>query len=211
MTGGVHLVKGGDDVLREQAVVQLVDRLVADGDRSLLLEEFAGDQYDLAEVVDAAQTLPFLTDRRVVVARHLARFSNKDSLAPLLTYLADPSPTTGLVLVWERPPTPNAKQANLPPTLTKAVTAAGGVVVTADAPTGRDRDGWVADQLSEAGLRVDGAARRRIVDQLGEDGGALVELAERLVGIHGPGASLGVADVEPFLGEAGGVPPWELT
>jgi DNA polymerase-3 subunit delta len=211
VTNGVHLVKGADDVLREQAVAELVDRLVADGDRSLLLEEFSGDQYELAAVVDAAQTVPFLTERRIVVARHLSRFSNKDTLAPLLSYLDDPAPTAALVLVWERPPTAGAKLANLPPTLTKAVTAAGGAVVSADAPTGRDRDGWVAERLSEAGLRVDGAARRRIVDQLGEDSGALVELAERLVGIHGPGASLGVADVEPFLGEAGGVPPWELT
>jgi DNA polymerase-3 subunit delta len=211
VTSGVYLVKGADDVLREQAVVQLVDRLVAGGDRSLLLEEVSGDQYELAAVVDAAQTLPFLTDRRVVVARHLARFSNKDTLAPLLAYLDDPAPTSALVLVWERSPSPTAKLANLPPTLTKAVAAAGGEVITADAPSGRDRDGWVAERLSEAGLRVDGAARRRIVEQLGEDGGALIELAERLVGIHGPRASLGLADVEPFLGEAGGVPPWELT
>ena len=32
-----------------------------------------------------------------------------------------------------------------------------------------------------------------------------------LTGSFGPGARLGVADVEPYLGEAGGVPPWELT
>jgi DNA polymerase-3 subunit delta len=32
-----------------------------------------------------------------------------------------------------------------------------------------------------------------------------------LVGSYGPGARLGVDEIEPFLGEAGGVPPWELT
>jgi DNA polymerase III subunit delta len=50
-----------------------------------------------------------------------------------------------------------------------------------------------------------------VAQQLGEGAGAVVELAERLVGVHGPGARLGVDEVRPWLGEAGGVPPWELT
>ena len=35
--------------------------------------------------------------------------------------------------------------------------------------------------------------------------------ARRPRAAYGPGARLGADDVEPFLGEAGGVPPWELT
>ena len=49
-------------------------------------------------VVDAAQTPPFLTDHRVVVAREIGRF-NADDVAPLVAYLSDPLPTTHLVLV----------------------------------------------------------------------------------------------------------------
>jgi DNA polymerase-3 subunit delta len=50
-----------------------------------------------------------------------------------------------------------------------------------------------------------------IVEILGEDAGALVGVIERLVGTFGAGATLSAADVEPYLGEAGGVPPWALT
>ena len=32
-----------------------------------------------------------------------------------------------------------------------------------------------------------------------------------LRGAHGTGQRLGVDDIEPFLGEAGGVPPWDFT
>jgi len=58
------------------AVIDLVDALVADGDRSLMVEEveITGEKKDdraaqLAALVDAAQTPPFLTPRRIVVGR----------------------------------------------------------------------------------------------------------------------------------------------
>lgn len=225
---GVWIVRGSDDVLRGEAVSTLVDRLVGDGDRSLLVTEFAGPDFELSAAMDAAQTMPFLTDRRIVVVRHLGRFGGgaasadgepgeeplaeeAGSLDALFGYLRQPSPTTALVAVWEKVPLPGHRSRPFPPKLTKAVKAAGGEVVATDAPGGRGAEAWVADQLTEHGLRLDADARRLVVDRLGEDTGALVGLMERLLGVFGPGAKLASADVEPFLGEAGGVPPWELT
>lgn len=208
--GSVRLVKGSDEVLREEAVAALVDTLVGDGDRGLLVDEHAGPDYELAAVVDAASTMPFLTDRRVVVARHLGRFPNADALRPLLDHLAAPLDSTDLVLVWERGPEPGSRLGGVPPTLSKAVKAAGGEVVDTDPPA-KDRAAWVTAQLGAHDVTVDRAAASLIAGQLGEAAGAVVELAERLAGVHGPGARLGVDDVRPWLGEAGGVPPWELT
>lgn len=208
--GSIRLVKGSDDVLREETVVGLVDRLVGDGDRGLLVDEHAGPDYELEAVVDAASTLPFLTERRVVVARHLGRFSNADALKPLLNYLTAPLDTTDLVLVWERSPEPGTRLGNVPPTLTKALKAADAEVVEGDPPA-KNRETWVVAQMAAHEVKVDKAAASLIASQLGEAAGAVVELAERLVGVHGAGARLGVDDVRPWLGEAGGVPPWELT
>lgn len=213
----VRLVKGSDDVLRGEAATEAIDEAVGDLDRSLAVDEFDLDHQKLAAAVDAAQTPPFLTDHRVVVVRRLGRFSKKDEVAPLLEYLADPLPTTALVLVWE--PTalrsanedgePIAGRPQLPAPLTKAVTEAGGVVIDPSPP--RKVAGWLADQLRDADLRVDAKARDRIEATIGEDAGAVVGIIERLRGAFGPGAALGVEEVEPFLGQAGGVPPWELT
>lgn len=208
--GSITLVKGSDDVLREEAVTGLVDRLVGDGDRGLLVDEHSGPEYELAAVVDAANTLPFLTDRRIVVARHLQRFTNAEALRPLLDHLASPVDTTDLVLVWERSPEPGARTAKLPPSLSKAVKDAGGEVLDADPPA-RNREAWIAEQMGHHDLHLDRGAIGLVAEQLGENGGAVVELAERLVGIHGAGARLRADDVRPWLGEAGGVPPWELT
>lgn len=217
MTAPVHLLKGGDDVLRGDALSHLVDELVGDDDRSLVLDEFDLDQTTLGSAIDAAQTPPFLTDRRIVVVRRFGRFSKNDEVAGLLDYLADPLPTSVLVLVWEKPVNPTdtgdvaAKSPRIPPNLTKAVAAAGGEVHETDAPAGRNLPAWVAEQLKEAGLDVDAAARDRIVSVLGEDAGSIVGLVERLKAAYGAGDRLRVDDVEPYLGQAGGVPPWELT
>lgn len=217
MSAGVHLLKGSDDVLRGQAMTTLLDELVADGDRSLLVDEFDLDLVRLGAAIDAAQTPPFLTERRIVVVRRFGRFSKKEDVAELVDYLADPLDTTALVLVWEKAVKPTdtgesvSQKPMVPQSLTKAIDAAGGKVHDTDAPSGRGLAGWVGEQLAASGLKVDPRARDRITETLGEDAGALVGLIERLEGAYGPDAKVSVDDLEPFLGPAGGVPPWELT
>jgi DNA polymerase-3 subunit delta len=196
------LVGDDESILRAKAH-DLVHELVADGDRSLLVDEFDGDEYELREVADAAQTMPFLTDKRIVVARDIGRF-NTDELVPLLGYLGDPLETTDLVLV--------AGGGRLAKKLTDAVAAAGGHKVDTSPPKReKDRATWVRAQGEEHGVRFDPAAAARIAAQLGEGAGRLDGLIAVIRSTYGDGAKVTVADVEPFLGEAGGVPPWDLT
>ena len=121
-----------------------MDSLVGDGDRSLLLDEedSTGAEYELAAVVSAAQTPPFLTDRRVVVAHDAGRFSKADDVAPLVGYLEDPLPTSTVVLVWELAPGQQRLGA-VPKKLSAAITAAGGFVTGTDVGGSKTaRDTW---------------------------------------------------------------------
>ena len=215
MSVPVYLLRGGDDILRGEALTRLLDDLVAGGDRSLLIDEFDLDTTTLGAAIDAAQTIPFLTDRRIVVARRFGRFSKGEDVAELVAYLADPLPSTALVLVWEKPVKPtdtgapvSAKPA-VPQALTKAVQAAGGEVID-PSPSGK-LDAWVPAHLKEAGLDVDARAVRLVVESLGDAAGGIVELTTRLKGAFPPGTRLGVDQVAPLLGPAGGVAPWDLT
>ena len=221
LSAPAHLVKGGDEVLLGEAVSDLVRQLVGDGDRSLMVEELtveahAGpdDQgYDISPLVDAAQTPPFLTERRVVVARHAGVFSTKDSVAPLVAYLDDPLPSTSLVLVWEKDPRPQRqpKLPNVPKSLTDALAGAGGLVVDTSPGTGKAQVGWIDDHLAASELRLDPAAKRLIADHIGSEPSRLPGLLATLEGAFGPGARVGRDDVIPYLGEAGDVAPWDLT
>jgi DNA polymerase-3 subunit delta len=197
----LHLLRGDDDVLLAEATTDLVHQLVGSGDRSLVVTELDGDDYLPAAVVDAAQTPPFLTERRVVVARGLQRFT-ADALGPLIAYLAAPLETTDLVLV--------ASGERLPKPFLDAVKRAGGVVTATGAGrTRQQREGWIDERLAVSAVRLDAGARAAIAGWLGEDVGRLPALLETLESLGG--GRLTAVDVEPFLGEAGAVPPWDLT
>src|SRR5690606_11384903 len=114
---------------------------------------------------------------------------------------ADPLPTTSLVLVWSG--------GRVPKSLVDAVKGCKGAQIDVD--PGRKLAAWAGEQVAAAGLDLDRPALDRLVGWLGDDPQRLVGLLGTLVGAFGAGARLGLADVEPYLGEAGGVPPWELT
>ena len=198
----VHLITGDDESLVLDAISQLLDQLVGSGDRSLMLEDFDGTEYTLSAVVDSALTPPFLTDRRVVVARGVGRFG-ADDVAPLIGYLADPMESTDLVLV--------GGGGRMPKALTDAAKKSATVIDTSPPSRAADRMGWFDEHIRAAGLKFDAAALKVLAEWLGEDAGRLQGILETLRSTYGAEHTMRPADVTPFLGEAGGVPPWDLT
>jgi DNA polymerase-3 subunit delta len=199
-----YLVKGADPSLVAQAAHVLVEQLVAGGDPSMMVEEFGGpgvDQFDVGAVIDACTTPPFLVERRVVVVREAGQVTASDAKR-LVAYLGDPLPTTALVLV--------AGGGAVNPTLSKVVASAGDVVDTS-VGTGKARSQWLADHLKGGPVRLDGAAQARLGEHLGSDMGRLAGLLDTLAAAYGRGATVTAADLEPFLGEAGALAPWDLT
>ncbi|MEO7555230.1 MAG: DNA polymerase III subunit delta [Acidimicrobiales bacterium] len=200
----VHLVRGDDESLVRDAVMRLVDDLVGDEDRTLAVEDLDTDDYPIAALVDAAQTPPFLTAKRVVIGRGVHRFAKSEDVTPIVGYLAAPLATTALVLVWTA--------GKVPKSLLDAVKASGGVQL--DASSGRDnrsQQAWLQGRLAHAAVKLDAAAVSALADVIGEDKGRVGGILATLESAFGAGARLSAADVTPYLGEAGGVPPWELT
>ena len=118
MTTPITIISGDDESLVTEAVRAAVEAALGTEDRSLALEELTEEEYrtddgfEIARLVDAAQTPPFLTGRRVVVGRHLGRFTNRDAVAPLVAYLESPLETTALVVVWEKGFAPAQQRLN---------------------------------------------------------------------------------------------------
>ena len=55
----LHLITGDDESLVHAAVTDLVRRLVGDGDRTMMVDDYGGDEYELRAVVDAASIKRF--------------------------------------------------------------------------------------------------------------------------------------------------------
>lgn len=191
-------VKGDDEALVRRRVSELVAELTDD---PFAVEDFGGDDYELAAVLDACATPPFLGDRRVVVARDIGRF-RAEELAPLIAWLDDPLPTTALVVVGGG----GAVSQKLVNAVKKV-----GTVVDANPGTGKARTSWLVARMKEGPVKLDAAAGQLLSDHLGEDVGRLAGLLDALAAAYGEGADVGVEELAPFLGEAGATAPWDLT
>lgn len=199
-----YLVRGDDPTLRADAVRALVAELVGEDDATLAVEDHdAPDDGSTGPIADAASTPPFLTARRVVVARDVSSYST-EALEPLLRYLAAPLDTTSVVLVA-------GDKGRIAPRLLTAVKAVGHVVETAVPTNRKGRSSWMATHLRDAPVRLAPAAQQQLEAHLGEDLGRLGNLLEALAAAYGRGARIEPDDLAPFLGEAGSVPPWDLT
>ncbi len=214
----LFLVKAGDPVLRSRAAQALVDELLDGEDRTLVVEEFvipgkvrAGAEESsapapaddaarppvVAAILNAAQSPPFMTSKRIVVIRDYEQLS-ADEAAPIAAVLADALETTAFVLV--------GGGGRAPKSLVDALKEA--KVVGPDSEKTID---VLAAELERADLTLGGDAGRVAAERLGDDAGRAAGLVEVLGAAFGPGATLTAADIEPYLGEAGSVPVFQLT
>ena len=204
----VYLVRGDDAVLLADAVRELVATLVGPDDAGLAVEELdldgnhAADDHGLGALLDACLTPPFLTDRRVVVARN-AGVLTADEGARIIQYLDDPLDTSALVLV--------GGGGTVPQKLVAAVKAKGEIVEAGLPRQAKERTSWIVGKLKQAPVKLDNRAAQRLGEHLGEDLSRLNGILQVLQTAYGEGATVGVEQLEPFLGEAGGVAPWDLT
>ncbi len=214
----IRLIIGDDPILVGEAVSREVGELIGEGDRGLMLElltevDYRNDdgRWDPARLLDAARTPPFLTDRRVVVGRHLSRFSKKDDYAAIVALLGEPLDTTDLVLVWERGVEPKVdRMPTLPKQLKETAEMAGAGIVRTAALKGKAAAEWLRDQLEESTLHFDRAAISAIDELLGEDRSRVIGLVRTLEGALGSGATVSLDDVATFGGEKGSTVPWAL-
>jgi DNA polymerase-3 subunit delta len=69
----------------------------------------------------------------------------------------------------------------------------------------------MVDKLRAAPVKLDNRAAQRLGEHLGEDLNRLNGILQVLRTAYGDGATVSVDQLEPFLGDAGGVAPWDLT
>ena len=207
-----HVVKGDDPILRIDVLEALLDDLVGDEDRGLVVEDVAvpgkggegesggaeAREAAVAATVNAAQSPPFMTARRVVVLRDVGNLLTGD-IGPLVACLGDLLDTTELVFVAGGGKTPDA--------LAKAWKEAGAQEHGAARTKAED---VLEAALAEHGVRLRPDAVRAVVERVGGEAGRIPAIVEVLASAYGDDA-LSAEEVAPYLGGAGGVPPYVLT
>jgi DNA polymerase-3 subunit delta len=217
----VFVVKGTEPVLVDRGLARLLAELNSPGGQqgeaaegpveddlsSMAIEEHrvpspgGADEGVIGAVVDALFTPSFLFDRRIVVLRG-AENLDATQVGELATRLGEPFEPNVLVL---------ALVGKLPASLAKAVKAKSREIETSPGSSGKARTQWLTEQLQLSPVHLEPGARQLLEQHLGEDVSRLPALLDLLAAAYGEGGRLSAAELEPFLGEEGGAPPWDLT
>jgi DNA polymerase-3 subunit delta len=182
----VYLIYGSEELLLERAEKRLLDRLAAVADLDFNLERFDGATATADDVVNAANTMPFMSERRLVIVRDVDKM-DAAALERLADYARDPAPYTALVLVA----TKIAKNSRI----YKAV-AATGVAYEYAAPKRNEYAGEVLRLFRERGKRIGLPAAQRLVDVVGRDLRRLDIEAEKIAAFAGDRGSISISDVD---------------
>ena len=200
----VVAVVGTDATMVYDSLHNVIGEAVGDLDPSFALEDFtakdvtaAGLESVISRVMGALNTPAFLVERRVVVVRDAQLFL-ADEVDQLLDWIGSPTPSTTLVLAVV-----GAKS-------NKLVKAASDVVEVNVGSRSVERVSFVVDKMAEYRVSVDRHVCQQVADQVGDDVARVDALARTLRSIYGT-ASLNFAHIEPYLGDAGDVPEWDLT
>ena len=184
----VYLLYGDEDVLKDEAIRELVDAVVGSSRDFNLDVRFAADL--TPESFHAlVNTPPMLADRRAVVIRGLEQLGKRKTKLrdELLRYLGSPNPTTLLVLVVAAG---EERDAEIAETCTS-------VELTSLAAERVPR--WLQHRATTLGIALDPAAAELLLKAVGNDLSTLSRELEKLASLGG-GRSITAEDVSALVG-----------
>lgn len=186
----VYVLTGEQDLLRDLAAEAIQYAVVGDSPTPFNCERLDGTSLKGEEVVDAANIMPLLGGRRVVVVRRASKLAEKSER--LLDYVRDPSPATVLVLVLEKRPDGRKKAFK---DLSKDA-----AIVTCDAPKNAvELEDWISDQAQMRGLKLGRDAIRYLALEFGSDMRRLGNELEKL-SLYASGDKLDLETMTTLLG-----------
>lgn len=169
------------------------------------VEVHEGEDATPAAVAAALRTMTFALGRRFVIVDGVERWKDADvekDLAPALGSL--PPDTTVAFFAREE------GRMRAPGKLVAAVTAAAGDVSVEEQVKARELPRWVVDHAERLGIQLDGAAAQALVAHVGERQQRLLRELEKLALEHGPGAHVGVEEVDEVAALSAERPVWSL-
>ncbi|MHB1018198.1 MAG: DNA polymerase III subunit delta [Coriobacteriia bacterium] len=196
----VYLIYGEEELLLERALHRLRGRIGEAADLTFNYEAFDGDNADPGDVIAAANTLPFASERRLVVVTNVQKM-NAAAQARLAEYAADPSPSTCLVLV--------AGKMRKDSKLLKAVTAIGGAAEY-KAPKRNEYPRWVIDLFESRGRTLSRDGAETLVRSVGCDLRRLETETEKIIAFVGDRTKISREDVASVVAETAPVSIFEF-
>jgi DNA polymerase III delta subunit len=204
-----YLIAGSDDAKVDAALARLRARALREGGPGSL-ESFGPSEGagppDAEGLIAAIPALSLLGSHRYLLADRVERWSSKQAGAVAETLASLPPDTTVVLAAREEPPKMRA-----PKGLADAVRAAGGEVVTYEAPRGRRLPTWIAEEAARRGFEIDAEAARLLIDRMGTGTVRLATELDRLALWAGEGGTVRVEDLDQMVADTSEAMLWGLS
>ena len=194
----VYIVVSADPLLSERAFARIRELAVPEAARAFNYDLVDGKGASGARIMAAAQTLPMMAARRMVVVRDIGAMAAAE-LAKLIEYLENPSETTVLLATAQK----------VDKRIKFFATAKKKKFLHELAPP-RNATPWLRDEARRRGIDIDGAALARLVDVVGNDLARLALSLDQLQ-LYAGGRTIGVDDVDDLVAETRERTVFELT
>jgi DNA polymerase-3 subunit delta len=204
----VYYLHGEEPRLRDEALSAIRSALFGEGAAAEVfnVDRLDAETADPAELIDAANQLPVLAPRRLVIVRSAERLLRADTGAgdegALSRYLRKPSPVTCLVLLGEKP--------DMRLRLAKEIAAAG-VVCELATPKDQALVSWLQEEAGRLGKRLQPDAAALIVAFSGNVLTASTQELAKLAAFVGDRKDIRVGDVEEAVKDRQVVEIWAFT
>ncbi len=185
----MYYLSGEEDILKDELVASIIDAALDPAARDFNLDVRSAGELTRESLHTLLETLPMLAERRVAVVRGLEQWrKNAKIWETLRDYLARPSPSTVLVLVSgaghsvDRDIVKRATHAELAPPDADAMRA------------------WVIRRAEHAGVSMTSEATDHLIASVASSLAHAAAEIDKLAAAMEVGATVGVADVELFVG-----------
>jgi DNA polymerase-3 subunit delta len=197
----IYLILSDQEFLLQHAQDSLKERVAEVADIDFNFELFDGDNASADAIVGACNTLPFASERRLVVVRNTDKLP-KDGLDAITAYAENPSPTTVLAL--------SAAKIAKNTRLFKVVDKQGGVIER-KTPKGLEFQRKVVSMAAEQGKQLAPDAAEALVAATGENLRTVSVELQKLVSFVGSRPEITRGDVDQVSSDTAKLKVWEFT
>lgn len=200
--GGVFLLEGDEEFLKEEAARSLIEAHIDPATRDFNLDILRGTDLDPETLASICQTPPMMAEWRVVVVHDAhALAANARMRSAVEDVLARPIPGLALLFLAQLPDRGRAKFWD---TVAKAAH-----VLKFPRPAEGELPEWLIDRAAEAGTELEPAAARALASAIGSELGVLAREIDKLRDYAGDRKTITRKDVEALVGYVPRVNRWD--
>ncbi|HOJ33226.1 MAG TPA: DNA polymerase III subunit delta [Candidatus Hydrogenedentes bacterium] len=191
-----------EPLLAQEVIQCAVDRFVEPSLRDLAYSVFYADEADPRDIAGTANTVPFLSEKRLVVVQRAEAYLSENTAKPILHYLENPAETTLLIFV--------ANQIDRRSKFYKFFDKAGTVVECGELKKSEIAS-WARGKINSQGKSITPEALEKLVDRSGTRLSDIYNSIQIVCAYVGENEKIQLSDVETACSSVRDEEIWALT